>query len=295
MQLLDGLATAALVRQSIAREVQSMVASGKRPPHLAAVLVGDDPASRSYVTGKIKACEEVGFLSSLIAFPSTISEQTILETIDDLNQRSDVDGFIVQLPLPQHIDATKVLLRLNPEKDVDGFHPVNVGKMCLGLDGFLPATPNGILRLLEQYHIETTGKHCVVVGRSAIVGLPMSILMQRQHYPGNATVTIAHSKTQSLRDITRQADILIVAVGRPGTITGDMVKDGAVVIDVGVSRVEDATKKSGFRLTGDVVFEEVAPKSSYITPVPGGVGPMTIASLLLNTLQAALNHQKSSA
>lgn len=256
-------------------------------PHLAAVLVGDDGASRTYVEAKVKACGNVGFRSTLVHLPGTIAERELLDRVQELNEDEDLDGFIVQLPLPGHIDANKVTLAIDPRKDVDGFHPVNVGNMVLGLPGFLPATPSGIRELLKYYGIGTAGMHAVVVGRSNIVGTPMGILMSRNTYPGNCTVTIAHSRTRDLASITRQADILIVAAGRPGMIGAAMVKEGAVVVDVGIHRISDPLRKSGFRLLGDVKFEEVAPKCSWITPVPGGVGPMTITSLLLNTLKAA--------
>jgi methylenetetrahydrofolate dehydrogenase (NADP+)/methenyltetrahydrofolate cyclohydrolase len=262
-------------------------------PHLAAVLVGDNPASKAYVGGKVKACFDVGFESSLIELPESTSEVDLLSTIAQLNANADVHGYIVQLPLPRHISEDKVLLAIDPRKDVDGFHPENVGRMVAGLDCFLPATPQGILTLIERYNIETEGKHCVVVGRSHIVGRPISILMSRSGFPGNSTVTLCHSKTTNLQEECARADILITALGKPESITADYVKEGAVVIDVGITRVEDPRKKSGYRLTGDVAFEEVADKCSWITPVPGGVGPMTIVSLLMNTLKAATQADQS--
>ncbi|MCC6938527.1 MAG: bifunctional methylenetetrahydrofolate dehydrogenase/methenyltetrahydrofolate cyclohydrolase FolD [Flavobacteriales bacterium] len=288
-QLLDGKRCSEALKIEIAKSAAKVKATRGRAPHLAAILVGDDGASRTYVEAKVKACEEVGFRSSLIRLPETIAEDELLDRIRGLNTDPDLDGFIVQLPLPSHIDPERVTLAIDAKKDVDGFHPVNIGNMVLGLPCFLPATPSGICELLKHYSIETAGKQCVVVGRSNIVGTPMAILMSRNAYPGNCTVTVAHSRTKDLASITRQADILIVAIGRPEFITGDMVKDGAVVVDVGIHRIPDSSKKRGFRLVGDVHFEEVAPKSSWITPVPGGVGPMTITSLLLNTLKAASN------
>lgn len=287
-QLLDGKRASDAIRREIAAKAVEVKARRGRPPHLAAVLVGNDGASQTYVESKVKACDGVGFRSTLIRLPETISEDELLSRVKQLNKDKELDGFIVQLPLPSHIDADRVTLAIDPSKDVDGFHPVNVGNMVLGLPGFLPATPSGICELLRHYSIATVGKHCVVVGRSNIVGTPMSILMGRNAYPGNCTVTLAHSRTVDLPSITRQADILIVAIGKPGFITADMVKEGAVVVDVGMHRIPDATRKSGFRLMGDVQFEAVAPKCSAITPVPGGVGPMTITSLLLNTLKACL-------
>lgn len=287
MILLDGLVTSKQIKSEIAREVMGMVNAGQRPPHLAAVLVGDDGASHTYVSSKVKACDEVGFRSTLIQKEGDISQDELLEIIGRLNADADLDGYIIQLPLPSHMDEKKVLMAVNPSKDVDGFHPENVGRMVLGLPCFLPATPGGIVELFRRNAIETEGKHCVVIGRSNIVGLPMSILMQRNGSPGNCTVTITHSKTRGLKDLCLQADIIIAAIGRPEFLTGDMVKEGAVVIDVGITRIPDSSKKSGFRLAGDVHFESVAPRCSYITPVPGGVGPMTIVTLLQNTLQAA--------
>ncbi|MBK7945026.1 MAG: bifunctional 5,10-methylene-tetrahydrofolate dehydrogenase/5,10-methylene-tetrahydrofolate cyclohydrolase [Flavobacteriales bacterium] len=286
-RLLDGKRCSDSLKERIAIEAAEVKLMRGRAPHLAAVLVGDDGASRTYVEAKVKACESVGFRSTLVRLPATTSEDALLARIDELNRDPELDGFIVQLPLPKHIDADKVMLFIDPRKDVDGFHPVNVGNMVLGQPGFLPATPAGIVELLRHYGVATSGKHCVVVGRSNIVGTPVSILMSRNAEPGNCTVTLAHSRTRDLASITRQADILIIAAGKPEMITGDMVKEGVVVVDVGIHRIEDATRKSGFRLLGDARFSEVAAKASWITPVPGGVGPMTIVSLLQNTLKAA--------
>ncbi|MFM7233796.1 MAG: bifunctional 5,10-methylenetetrahydrofolate dehydrogenase/5,10-methenyltetrahydrofolate cyclohydrolase [Flavobacteriales bacterium] len=288
MTILDGLATSLQIKSEIKEAVNQLQVEGKRVPHLAAVLVGDDGASLTYVTSKVKSCEEVGFRSTLIRREASITEDELLQVIRDLNSNDELDGYIIQLPLPKHIDEKKVLLAVHPSKDVDGFHPENVGRMALGLPGFLPATPGGIIELLRRYQVETEGKHCVVIGRSHIVGLPMAILLQRNTSPGNCTVTITHSKTKGLDEICREADIIIAALGRPEFLNGHMVKEGAVVIDVGITRVADASKKSGFRLAGDVEFASVAPKCSFITPVPGGVGPMTIVTLLSNTLQARL-------
>jgi methylenetetrahydrofolate dehydrogenase (NADP+) / methenyltetrahydrofolate cyclohydrolase len=287
MTLLDGKQTAETIKEEIAAEVKNILAEGGRAPHLAAILVGNDGGSVTYVTNKVLACEKVGFESTLIQMEDTVSEEVLLGKIAELNNDPEIDGFIVQLPLPKHIDTEKVLEAVDHRKDVDGFHPVNVGRMVAGLPAFLPATPYGVLQLLERYKIDTFGKHCVVVGRSKIVGTPMSILMSKCTYPGESTVTICHRNTVDLAHHTRQADILIVAIGKPEFITADMVKEGAVVIDVGTTRVADATRKAGFKLKGDVKFDEVAPKCSYITPVPGGVGPLTIAMLLKNTLRAA--------
>lgn len=274
------------VKDDIALEVEKIKANGGKIPHLAAVLVGDDGASRTYVNAKVKACERVGFGSTLVRLDADISEADLIAEVQKLNDNPEIDGYIVQLPLPKHIDEQKVTEAIAPEKDVDGFHPVSLGKMLLDLPSFLPATPYGITEMLKHYNIPTEGKHCVVIGRSHIVGSPMSVLMARNAYPGNCTVTITHSRTQNLKEITNQADILIVALGKPEFLTADMVKEGATVIDVGIHRIEDASKKSGFRLLGDVKFDEVAPKCAFISPVPGGVGPMTIASLLKNTLLA---------
>jgi methylenetetrahydrofolate dehydrogenase (NADP+) / methenyltetrahydrofolate cyclohydrolase len=287
MTLLDGKSTSETIQEEIAKEVASIKASGGKTPHLAAVLVGNDGGSVTYVNNKVLACERIGFGSTLIRYEDTITEKELLQKIKELNEDDVVDGFIVQLPLPKHISTEHILEAIDPKKDVDGFHPSNVGRMVAGLPAYLPATPAGILQLLERYNIQTDGKHCVVVGRSNIVGSPMSILMAKAAYPGNATVTLCHRNTVDLGYHTRQADIIITAVGKPGLIQADMVKEGAVVIDVGTTRVPDATRKSGYRLRGDVDFDAVAPKCSFITPVPGGVGPLTIAMLMQNTLRAA--------
>lgn len=289
MKIISGIEVSDKIKNDIAQEVEAIKLRGGKVPHLAAVLVGNDGASQTYVNAKVKACEKVGFGSSLVQLPETISEVELLNEIQKLNNNNDIDGFIVQLPLPKHINEQKVTEAISPLKDVDGFHPVSLGKMVLNLPSFLPATPYGIVEMLRHYNIPTEGKHCVVIGRSNIVGSPMSILMARNTYPGNCTVTLTHSKTQHLAEITKQADILIVAIGKPEFLTANMVKDGATVIDVGIHRIEDTTKKSGFRLIGDVKFDEVAPKCAFISPVPGGVGPMTIASLLKNTLLAVSN------
>jgi methylenetetrahydrofolate dehydrogenase (NADP+)/methenyltetrahydrofolate cyclohydrolase len=286
MQLLDGVLVSKTIKQELTEKVADRKSLGKKVPHLAAIIVGNDGASMTYVASKVKSCEEVGFDSTLIQLPSETTESELLQKIAQLNNDSEVDGYIVQLPLPKHINEHNILMAVDYRKDVDGFHPENVGRMALGLPCFLPATPAGILELLKRYKIETEGKNCVVVGRSHIVGMPMGLLMQRNAYPGNATVTVVHSKTKDMARICSQADILIVAIGKPLMITKDMVKPGAVVVDVGITRVEDASKKSGFRLAGDVDFQQVADQTSYITPVPGGVGPMTIASLLMNTFIA---------
>ncbi|MFZ4784829.1 MAG: bifunctional 5,10-methylenetetrahydrofolate dehydrogenase/5,10-methenyltetrahydrofolate cyclohydrolase [Flavobacteriales bacterium] len=286
MNILDGKATSLRIKEEIKAEVDAIVASGGKRPHLAAVLIGENGASLTYVGAKVKACEEIGFESTLVSRPESTTEAEVLQVVADLNANPAIDGYIVQLPLPKHIDENKVLMAIDPSKDVDGFHPENVGKMALNLPCFLPATPYGIIQLLEYNNIDTQGKHCVVIGRSNIVGLPVSILMQRNAQPGNATVTIVHSRTKNIADIIRQADIIIAALGKPEFVTADMVKEGAVVIDVGITRIPDPSKKSGYRIAGDVDFENVAPKSSWITPVPGGVGPMTIVSLMKNTLLA---------
>jgi methylenetetrahydrofolate dehydrogenase (NADP+) / methenyltetrahydrofolate cyclohydrolase len=286
MQLVSGKEVSNKIKEEIALEVEKLKATGGKVPHLAAVLVGDDGASKTYVNAKVKACEKVGFKSTLVQLAANISEADLIAEVKKLNNNSDIDGYIVQLPLPKHIDDQKVTEAIAPEKDVDGFHPVSLGKMLLDLPSFLPATPYGITEMLKHYNIPTEGKHCVVIGRSHIVGSPMSVLLARNAYPGNCTVTITHSRTQNLKAITTQADILIVAIGKPEFLTADMVKEGATVIDVGIHRIEDASRKSGFRLLGDVKFDEVAPKCAFISPVPGGVGPMTIASLLKNTLLA---------
>lgn len=286
MILVSGKEVSNKVKDDIALEVEKIKANGGKAPHLAAVLVGEDGASRTYVNAKVKACERVGFDSSLVKLESNISEAELLNEIGKLNNNPAIDGFIVQLPLPKHIDEQKVTEAIAPEKDVDGFHPVSLGKMLLDIPSFLPATPAGIIEMLRHYNIPTEGKNCVVIGRSHIVGSPMSVLMARNTYPGNCTVTLTHSRTQNLAAITATADILIVAIGKPEFVTADMVKEGATVIDVGIHRIEDSSKKSGFKLLGDVKFDEVAPKCAFISPVPGGVGPMTIASLLKNTLLA---------
>jgi methylenetetrahydrofolate dehydrogenase (NADP+)/methenyltetrahydrofolate cyclohydrolase len=286
MQILDGKLTSEQIKQEIAAEVADIKAAGKRVPHLAAILVGDDGASETYVNNKVLDCEQVGFESTLIRLPDSITEDALLAEIDKLNNDDNIDGFIVQVPLPKHIDETRVTLRIDPAKDVDGFSPASVGRMCLGLPTFISATPNGVMELLKRYNVETSGKHCVVVGRSHIVGTPMSILMSRNTQPGNATVTLVHSRTQNMEEICRSADILIVAIGKAEFVTADLVKPGAVVIDVGITRVTDDSRPKGFRLAGDVNFASVSEKCSYITPVPGGVGPMTRASLLQNTLKA---------
>lgn len=287
MLLLDGKKTAQEIKNELAAKVQSVKTAGGKVPHLAAVLVGNDGGSQTYVAHKVKACEEVGFDSTLLRYEDSITEEELLAVVDRLNSDPAIDGFIVQLPLPKHISVDKVIERIDPSKDVDGFHPVNFGRMASNLPAYIPATPFGIHELIRRYDIPTDGKHCVVVGRSHIVGSPISILMARADYPGNATVTLCHSRTKDLASFTKAADILIAATGRPESISADMVKEGAVVIDVGTTRVPDASKKQGFSLKGDVKFDEVAPKCSYITPVPGGVGPMTIASLLWNTWLAA--------
>jgi len=284
MILLDGKKTANDIKNEIAIKVASLVAGGGKKPHLAAILVGSDGASETYVNAKVKACNKVGFDSTLVRFNADVSEEELLAEVKKINNNSDIDGLIVQLPLPAHIDEMKVTETINPIKDVDGFHPANIGRMALHLPTYLPATPAGILELLDRYKIETSGKHCVVIGRSHIVGSPMSILMARNNNPGNCTVTLTHSRTQNLKEITKTADILIVALGKAEFVTADMVKDGVCIIDVGITRVKSDTTKSGWKLLGDVAFDEVSKKSSFITPVPGGVGPMTIAMLLKNTL-----------
>lgn len=286
MNLIDGKAVASQIKQEIAEEVMRIKEGGGKTPHLAAILVGHDGGSETYVAHKVKACAECGFKSTLIRMEADTTEAELLAKVEELNQDPDVDGFIVQLPLPKHISEQKVIEAIDYRKDVDGFHPVNVGRMSIGLPCFVSATPAGIMELLSRYQIETKGKHCVVLGRSNIVGKPVATLMMQKSNPGNATVTVCHSASQNLKDICRSADILIAALGSPEFVTADMVKEGAVVIDVGTTRVPSATAKSGFKLTGDVKFDEVAPKCSYITPVPGGVGPMTICSLMKNTLLA---------
>jgi methylenetetrahydrofolate dehydrogenase (NADP+)/methenyltetrahydrofolate cyclohydrolase len=292
MTLLDGKKIAADIKEEIALEVRELKDRGFKTPHLAAVIVGNNGASITYVNAKVKACERVGYESTLIRLPEEISEADLLNEIAILNIDNDIDGFIVQLPLPNHIDEQKVLMAVNPDKDVDGFHPTNVGKMALNLPTFISATPFGILELLDRYNVETSGKHVVVLGRSHIVGSPMSILLSQKRKVGNATVTICHSRTQNLKEITLQADIIVAAIGIPEFVKADMVKDDVTVIDVGITRVGDSSKKSGYRLLGDVAFDEVSKKSAYITPVPGGVGPMTIAMLLKNTLIACERNNK---
>lgn len=286
MQLLDGKKTAEDIKSEIAAEVQKMKDKGEKVPHLAALIVGNDGASLTYVGSKVKACQRVGFESTLVKMPSTITEVELLKKIKELNENEAIDGFIVQLPLPEQIDEQKVLMAVDPSKDVDGFHPENFGKMALDMTTFIPATPFGILELLERYGVETKGKHTVVIGRSHIVGRPMSILMGRKGFPGNSTVTLTHSYTKNIEEITIQADIIITALGVPNYLKANMVKEGVVVIDVGITRVPDETNEKGYVITGDVDFEQVSKKSSFITPVPGGVGPMTIAMLLKNTLLA---------
>lgn len=287
MTILDGKKTSADIKAEIAQEVKSMTERGLRRPHLAAILVGHDGGSETYVANKVKACGECGFQSSLIRYEDDVTEEVLLSKIAELNADPGVDGFIVQLPLPKHISEQKIIEAIDFRKDVDGFHPVNVGRMAIGLPCFVSATPAGILDLLERYGIETKGKRCVILGRSNIVGRPMAELLMQKRYPGNCTVTVCHSATPDIPSITREADIIIAAMGVPGFVTDDMVKDGAVIVDVGTTRVPDSSRKSGFRLCGDVDFDKVAPKCSFITPVPGGVGPMTIVSLMKNTLAAA--------
>ena len=286
MTIIDGKATAAQIKQEIAAEVEALVAAGKKRPHLVAILVGHDGGSETYVKNKMLACEACGFKSSLIRFDTDVTEENLLAEVARLNNDDDVDGFIVQLPLPKHISEQRITEAIDFRKDVDGFHPINVGRLSIGLPCFVSATPNGILQLLKRYNIETSGKKCVILGRSNIVGKPMATLMMQKAYPGDATVTVCHSRSKDLIKECQEADILIAAMGQPNFVTADMVKEGAVVIDVGTTRVPDDTRKSGFKLTGDVKFDEVAPKCSFITPVPGGVGPMTIVSLMMNTLLA---------
>jgi methylenetetrahydrofolate dehydrogenase (NADP+)/methenyltetrahydrofolate cyclohydrolase len=286
MKLLDGKATAAQIQAELAAAVQIRKQEGKKIPHLAAILVGNDGGSVSYVTSKVKACEAIGFESTLIRYDETVPEDILLEKVQSLNEDRSIDGFIVQLPLPKHIDELKITQAIDPKKDVDGFHPRNLGNMILNLPGFLPATPAGIMELMRRNNIETEGKNCVILGRSNIVGTPLSIMLARNTNPGNCTVTLAHSKTKNIKALCREADILIAAIGKPNFVTADMVKEGAVIIDVGTTRVEDSTRERGWRLVGDVKFDEVSPKTSFISPVPGGVCPMTIASLMMNTLKA---------
>jgi len=285
MIILDGRKTSNEIKDEIAESVKEIVASGSRAPHLAAVIVGEDGASLTYVGSKVRACKRVGYDSTLVKLPETITQQELLDKVNELNNDDNIDGYIVQLPLPSHIDSQKILMAVDPAKDVDGFHPTNFGKMALNLPAFISATPYGIMELLERYNVDTKGKHTVVIGRSDIVGRPVSILMSRKSNPGNSTVTLAHSRTQNIAELTKQADIVISALGSPNFVKADMVKDGVVVIDVGITRVKDDSEK-GYKIVGDVDYEKVSKKASYITPVPGGVGPMTIAMLLKNTLQA---------
>ncbi|MBL7796788.1 MAG: bifunctional methylenetetrahydrofolate dehydrogenase/methenyltetrahydrofolate cyclohydrolase FolD [Saprospiraceae bacterium] len=286
MQLLDGKLLSENIKLELAAEVEQLRQQGKKIPHLAAVLVGEDSASQVYVSSKIKSCEQVGFKSSLVRRPADTTEEELLQIVYDLNNDPDVDGFIVQLPLPKHISEERITLAIDHRKDVDGFHPINFGRMAQGMPAFLPATPFGIVEMLRRYNIETAGKHCVVVGRSNIVGTPMALLLSRKGYPGDCTVTLVHSRTQHIEDEIRQADIVVAAIGKPNFVQGDWIKEGAVVIDVGINRIPDPSKKSGSRLVGDVDFDAVAPKCSHITPVPGGVGLMTVTALLMNTLKA---------
>lgn len=286
MKILDGKKAAQAIKDELRIDVAQRSNEGKKVPHLAAILVGNNGASETYVAAKVKACEETGFKSSLIRFEESISENKLLEKIEELNADPDIDGILVQLPLPKHISDENVINTISPDKDVDGFHPVNIGRMVQGLPAFIPATPYGIMLLLQHYKIETKGKHAIVIGRSNIVGRPMSVLLSGNSNPGNCTVTICHSQTKNLEEICLQGDIIVAALGRPGFVKADMVKEGAIIIDVGITRTEDNTRKSGFRLKGDVDFDAVAPKSSWITPVPGGVGPMTIAALMKNTFQS---------
>ena len=285
-QILDGRKVSSEIKEEIRQRVAEIVAKGGRRPHLAAVLVGHDGGSETYVASKVKACEQVGFASSLISFEENITEEQLLQEVDRLNNNPDIDGYIVQLPLPKHIDEQKVMERIDFRKDVDGFHPINVGRTSIGLPSFLSATPQGILELLNRYHIDTNGMHAVVIGRSNIVGKPIATLLMRKAQPGNCTVTVCHSATKNMKEICQSADLIVAALGKPEFLKEDMVKEGAVVIDVGTTRVPDSTRKSGYKLTGDVDFDRVAPKCSYITPVPGGVGPMTIVSLIMNTIKA---------
>ena len=290
MQIIDGKAISADIKKEIAAEVAGLIDKGQRAPHMAAILVGHDGASETYVASKEKNCHSVGITSSVYRYEENISEQALLEVISFLNQDEEIDGFIVQLPLPKHMNVDRVIAAIDPDKDIDGFHPMNMGKLVLGEDTFIPATPYGIMEMLKRSGIETEGKHCVVLGRSNIFGTPMALLMSRKTSNANAKLTLCHSRTQDLPEITRQADILIAAIGHPGFVKADMVKEGAVVVDVGIHRIEDSTKKNGFHLCGDVDYANVAPKCSAITPVPGGVGPMTIAGLLMNTMKAYRKH-----
>lgn len=293
MQILDGVAVATHIKEELKKEVVELKARNGKTPHLAAVLVGNNPASEAYVGNKVRTCAELGYQSTLLRFDSSITEDELLAQVRMLNDDNTVDGILVQLPLPKHISENAVINTIDPDKDVDGFHPISQGKMVLGQPTFLPATPYGILLMLKYYNLDLTGKHCVVVGRSNIVGTPMSVLLSRNSNPGNATVTLCHSKTKDLKSFTLQADVIVAAIGRPKFITAEMVKEGAVVIDVGINRIEDKTKKSGSRLVGDVDFENVSSKCSYITPVPKGVGPMTICGLMKNTLEAAKRHSQA--
>jgi methylenetetrahydrofolate dehydrogenase (NADP+)/methenyltetrahydrofolate cyclohydrolase len=286
MELLDGKETARIIKAEIAQQVKARKAEGKKIPHLAAILVGTDGGSMTYIANKLKSCEECGFESTLMRYDDSVSEEVLLNKVKQLNEDKSIDGFIVQLPLPAHIDEMKVTLAIDPQKDVDGFHPMNLGKMALNLPGFVSATPSGIIELIRRNNLETAGKKCVIIGRSNIVGMPLSIMLSQNTEPGNCTVTLAHSQTVNLKEICLTADIIIAALGQPNFVTADMVKEGAVIIDVGTTRVQDSSKVSGWKLVGDVKFDEVAPKCSYISPVPGGVGPMTIASLMMNTLKA---------
>ncbi|ATL47316.1 bifunctional methylenetetrahydrofolate dehydrogenase/methenyltetrahydrofolate cyclohydrolase FolD [Chitinophaga caeni] len=291
MQILDGKLVSAAIKAQLAEQVTALKAIGKKIPHLAAILVGNNGASETYVASKVKSCAEIGFNSTLLRFDEQISEKHLLDQITSLNENADIDGILVQLPLPKHINEELVINQIDPSKDVDGFHPMNVGKMVSGLPTYIPATPYGIMLMLQHYNIDTKGKHAVIIGRSHIVGTPMSILLSRNSNPGNCTVTLTHSHTKNLKELCLQADIIVAAIGKPNFVTADMVKDGAIVIDVGINRIADSSKKSGFRLVGDVDFQAVAPKCSYITPVPGGVGPMTIAALLKNTYLAAIGQK----
>jgi len=287
MQLLDGKVVSAAYKEKIKEEVEQRVAAGKKKPHLAAILMGDNPASKAYVGNKVKTCGQLGFDSTLVEYDTKVSQDELLQKIEELNQTDDVDGILVQLPLPDHIDENKVIEAINPTKDVDGFHPSNLGRMMIGQETFIPATPYGIILMLAHYGIETSGMNCVVIGRSNIVGTPMSVLLSRNSNPGNCTVTLAHSRTKDLKAVCAAADIIIAAIGKPKFVSEDMVKEGAIIVDVGINRIDDDTRKSGSRLVGDVDFEAVKEKCSYITPVPGGVGLMTICALMKNTLRAA--------
>jgi len=286
MQLIDGKELSSKIKDEIAEEVTALTSDGRRAPHLVAVLIGENPASQVYVRNKINSCERVGFKSTLIKKGVEISQNELIKLIADLNHDPEVDGFIIQLPLPKHLDENEITMAIEPKKDVDGFHPVNLGRMAIGLDSYVPATPQGIVEMIKRFNIETSGKHAVVLGRSNIVGTPISILLSRKSATGNATVTICHSRTQNLKDIVSTADIIVAAIGIPNFVTADMVKEGVVVFDVGINRVEDASRKRGYKLVGDVDFEAVSKKASFITPVPGGVGPMTVCSLLVNTLRS---------